>query len=195
MNVSFKKIIVLLFSGLFTCYSNADWQLEQEHSSINFNSVKKEHVVENHFFNHFSASISEKGIVNLAIDLSSVDTKIGIRDQRMKEHLFNTNLFPQALFTAQLNVEDLENMDVESSRSINITGEIDLHGQRQKMVMKVLVTKLSPTKLLVTNQKSVIIKAQDFDLISGINKLQKLANLPSITHSVPVNFILIFTHQ
>lgn len=47
----------------------------------------------------------------------------------------------------------------------------------------------------MVNQESLIINAQDFDLISGINKLQTLANLPSITFSVPVNFILTFTHQ
>lgn len=195
MSISFKKFILLLFTSLFTCYSVADWQLTPEHSTINFNSVKKEHLVENHHFNQFAATINEDGKVMLTIDLSSVDTKISIRDQRMKEHLFNTKLFPQAAFSAQLNTEELENIAIGSSQSMTVNGDISLHGQKQTVEMDVLVSKLSSHKLLVVSQAPLIIHAEDFDLIAGINKLQALAKLPSITHSVPVNFILTFTHQ
>lgn len=195
MKISIKKIVALIFTGLFTCYSAADWQLTQEHSSINFISVKKEHVIENHHFNEFSATITEQGKINLAINLASVDTKIGIRDQRIKEHLFETKIYPKATFTAQLNTEELANITAGSSQSMKVTGVIDLHGQSLPVNMKVLVTKLSSAKLLVVNQTPLIINAQDFDLIAGISKLQTLASLSSITHRVPVNFILTFTHQ
>lgn len=155
MNISFKKFFVVLFTSLFTCYSAADWQLEQEHSTINFNSVKNEHIIESHHFNRFSATISEQGKVSLKVYLTSVDTNIAIRDQRMQDHLFNTNLFSQATFSAQLNTEELESVAIGSSKSIKVTGEIDLHGQQQSVDLKVLVTKLSKAKLLVVNQERI----------------------------------------
>lgn len=195
MNIHFKKITGLLLAGLFSCYSAAEWQLTPTDSTINFISVKKTHLVENHSFNNFSASITDQGQVNLSIDLTSVDTKIAIRDQRMKDYLFNTKIFPKATFTTQLNDKALASLANGASENMKVTGEIDLHGQKQTITIKVLVTKLTAKKLLVVNLEPLIISAEDFDLIAGINKLQSLANLPSITHRVPVNFVLTFTHQ
>jgi hypothetical protein len=53
--------------------------------------------------------------------------------------------------------------------------------------------KLSETNMVVTTQEPVIIKAEDFALVAGINKLKSLAHLPSIAYSVPVSFVLTFT--
>jgi polyisoprenoid-binding protein YceI len=192
---TFKKIMFIILMNIIAFQSAADWQLSQQNSTVNFTTVKKEHVIENHYFENVSANISKEGKINLSIDLTSVNTKIAIRDQRIKEHLFNTLLFPKAIFTAQLNTNQLENLMSGSSKALRINGRIELHGQSQDVLINVLVTKLSKTTLLVASQESLIIKAQDFDLVAGINKLQALANLPSITHSVPVNFILMFTHQ
>ncbi len=192
---TFKKIMFIILMNIIAFQSAADWQLSQQNSTVNFTTVKKEHVIENHYFENVSANISKEGKINLSIDLTSVNTKIAIRDQRIKEHLFNTLLFPKAIFTAQLNTNQLENLMSGSSKALRINGRIELHGQSQDVLINVLVTKLSKTTLLVASQESLIIKAQDFDLVAGINKLQALANLPSITQSVPVNFILMFTHQ
>jgi hypothetical protein len=46
--------------------------------------------------------------------------------------------------------------------------------------------------MLVTTVQPVIIKAEDFALVAGINKLQALAKLPSIAYTVPVSFVLTF---
>lgn len=173
--------------------STANWKLSLKDSSINFLSVKKTHITENHFFNQFSASITNDGNINLEIDLTSVDTKIAIRNDRMKEHLFNTGVFPTASFSAEIKPELLEKLAVAESKVVELKGVIRLHGQSQDVVLNTLVTKVNHEKLLVVSQHSLIIYAQNFDLIEGINKLQALAKLPSITHSVPVNFVLTFT--
>ncbi len=41
----------------------------------------------------------------------------------------------------------------------------------------------------------MIVHQQDFSLTEGINKLQELAGLPSITRAVPVNFVLSLDKQ
>lgn len=191
---SIKRVTLLLLTTVFALPSFANWQLNQENSSINFISVKKEHITENHYFDKFSASISEEGNVNLEIALSSVNTKIDIRNERMKEHLFNVSVTPTATFTTQVNMKEIAQLPVGESKAMQVAGEVNLHGQSQNVTLKALVTKLSNEKILVVSQESLIIKAQDFGLVAGINKLQELAKLPSITHTVPVNFVLTFTH-
>jgi hypothetical protein len=52
------------------------------------------------------------------------------------------------------------------------------------------VTKLANGSLLVNSVKPVIIKAVDFNLVKGIEKLRQLAGLPSISTTVPVSFVL-----
>ncbi|MEW6992197.1 YceI family protein [Colwelliaceae bacterium 6441] len=190
-----QKITLLLCTSLLAFQSMADWQLTPDNSTVNFTSVKKEHLIENHYFNRVSANITEQGEATLTIDLSSVNTKIAIRDQRIKEHLFNIATFPQATFSAQIDMQKIATLLVGSTGEMQISGQVDLHGHKQNLVVKVLVTKVSKDIVLVASQESLIIKAQDFDLVAGINKLKSLANLPSISYSVPVNFVLTFTHQ
>ncbi len=74
----------LLLLGLSTNVL-ADWKLDNNHSSVNFISVKNDSVIEQHHFRNISGSVSKDGQVKVVIDLTSVDTQISIRDERMKK--------------------------------------------------------------------------------------------------------------
>jgi len=54
------------------------------------------------------------------------------------------------------------------------------------------VTRLGPNKVLVSSAAPVYVHADDFGLQSGVDKLQELAKLSSITPVVPVSFSLMF---
>jgi hypothetical protein len=56
-----------------------------------------------------------------------------------------------------------------------------------------MVAKLSEKNMIVTTLQPLIIKAEDFALVAGINKLKSLASLPSIAYAVPVSFVLTFS--
>jgi len=189
-----KKYIALLASIIVALPTFANWQLDHSNSIISFITIKKEHIAENHQFEKFSGSIDITGKVILDIDLSSVNTAIEIRDQRIKEHLFNTSIFPKATFTSQVNVTQLLALQVGMSEELSIKGDISLHGQVQSVTTKVLVTRLNEKKILVSSLQPLLIKAENFGLVKGINKLQALAHLPSISYVVPVSFNLQYTH-
>jgi polyisoprenoid-binding protein YceI len=186
------SIFILSLSILITAPAYSAWKIDSSKSSLTFVSIKKGTIAENHRFKKFSGGIN-KGIANISIDLNSVDTKIAIRDERIAEYLFETAKFSQASFSVQLNENEIDAIASGSSKNMTLKGRFDLHGQQQDLTVNVVVMKLSEKNMVVTTQEAVIIKAEDFALVAGINKLKSLAHLPSIAYSVPVSFVLTFT--
>ncbi len=167
------------------------WQLLNEESNLNFISIKKGNIAEIHRFKQLSAYV-ENNQVKLIVDLNSVDTKIAIRDQRMRDFLFETTKFAEATFSAELPSDFLSSMKVGASQKLTLSGEIALHGQTQKVLTKVRVAKLSDEKVVINAIEPVIINAENFALADGVAKLQALAGLPSISRAVPLTFTLTF---
>lgn len=185
-------VFVLSLTLLIASPAYSAWQLDAKHSSLTFVSIKKGTVAENHRFKQFSGSIENDGSAQITIDLNSVDTNIAIRDERMAKFLFETVQFAQASFSAQLDDNTIKAIAVGSSQKMKVKGSLKLHGQQQELMLNVMVAKLSEKKMMVTTLQPVIIKAADFSLVAGINKLKSIANLPSIAYSVPVSFVLSF---
>jgi len=168
------------------------WHLDNDNSTLSFVSVKKNSVAEAHSFAKLTGVIDAKGLVNVDVDLMSVNTHIAIRDERMKEHLFETSLFPKATLTTQLNIVEFEKLAVGSSHNVKLKGMISLHGQQQEVVINVLIMRLNQDTVIASTLSPFMIKAESFKLVSGINKLQQLAGLPSISKAVPVSFVVTF---
>lgn len=169
------------------------WKLETENSTFNFISVKKGSVVEVHKFTKLTGDISELGAVSLSIDLSSVDTNIEIRDERIKSMLFEIGIFiPRATFSATISEELLTSLKVGESMPYVLEGFIDLHGVNSEISVETVIVRQAERKIMVMTAKPFVIKASEFRLSEGIEKLMKIANLPSITQQVPVSFVLSF---
>jgi len=187
------SIFVLSLSLFIASPVYSAWQLDVKQSTLTFVSIKKGTVAENHRFKKFHGRIDDNGSAKISIDLSSVDTNIAVRDGRMTEFLFETDKFAEASFSAQLIDHDIDAIAVGSSQKMTLKGSLDLHGQQQELVLNVMVAKLSEKSMMVTTLQPVIVKAGDFALVAGVNKLKSLAKLPSIAYSVPVSFVLTFT--
>lgn len=187
--------LILLLITLITFPAFSAWQLDNDKSSVSFISTKKSDVAEAHHFNQLSGNIENNGQVNFVIDLISVDTNIAIRNERMKEFLFNTETFPKARFTAQLDMNKFNSIAKNSSGVMKLTGEINLHGHFQKVMVDVLVAKLSDKAFIVSSIKPILLNADKFALGAGIRKLKELAKLPSISNAVPVSFVLSFNQS
>ena len=80
----------------------AQWELDNEKSSVNFVSIKNDSAAEIHSFSSLVGYIGAKGNVQLGIDLNSVETLVPIRNERMREMLFEVVKFPAANITAQV---------------------------------------------------------------------------------------------
>jgi polyisoprenoid-binding protein YceI len=179
--------LALTFSSL----SFADWTLQQP-SSIHFLTSKNTHITEIHRFKKFEGAINNQGLAKLSIDLASVDTRIAIRDERMQEHLFETSLFSQATFEANIPTNLLAQVSSGHQTKFELKGKISLHGEQAEAYCQVMISHNTDKTITVSSITPMVIKAESFNLIAGINKLQQLAGLKSITHTVPLTFNLSF---
>ncbi len=186
--ISFSLFLAMLISMPV----QAEWALNNDESMLSFVSTKAINAAEVHKFNALEGGIDESGKANISITLASVDTAIDLRDERMREMLFETNTYPAATMTAQVDMADLEKIGVGTSGTMTVMGELMLHGEKVSLTFDVLVARLAQGKLLVTSQKPVVIGAQQFRLTQGIEKLREVAGLPSISAAVPVSFVLSF---
>jgi polyisoprenoid-binding protein YceI len=170
----------------------AAWDLDNDNSRINFVSIKKGNVAELGRFTHLEGTISDTGETILKINLASVDTKIQIRDDRMKEFLFEIPKFAQATFSAQIDLSFLNNLPI-SGRAIQIIGgKFDLHGVSKDIKADVMLTRLNMNQFAVSSFAPVLLNTEDFQMNTGIEKLRELAGLPNISSAVPVTFHLTF---
>lgn len=189
-----KLSTALLAGGLLAAsgISYADWDLDNADSQLHFMSVKSSSIAELHTFKTISGSLSDSGQAELVIDLNSVDTKVPIRDERMQSMLFDTANFPQATLTTKVDIAAVKALKAGQTLTQDVELQLDLHGQTRMLPAQLQVTALASGKLMVATTAPVIIKAEDFDLVEGINALRDVVGLPSITLAVPVTATLFF---
>lgn len=162
-------------------------------STLHFVSTKNTHIIETHHFDTLSGFISESGVATLVIDLNSVESNIDIRNERMKNLLFETGTFSEARVTLPVNIDDLNIMAIGTTGTQTIVADVSLHGVTSSVTTDVVITKLSDSTLLVENVSPLLIQASMFDLVTGIEALRDVANLAVISYTVPVNFTLFFS--
>ena len=183
---------MLCLSLLMTAVSaQADWILANESSQLNFVSTKANHIAETHTFTKLSGQITDDGAAKLVIDLTSVDTGIDIRDQRMQSMLFDVVSFPDARIETRLDLPALEALTAPTT--LVIEAELSLAGQTTPVQGQVLVVPVDRSRVSITTVAPIIVRAPSLGLESGIEALREIAGLPSIGYSVPVTFSLIFT--
>jgi polyisoprenoid-binding protein YceI len=185
------RLISLALALAVSNLSIADWSL-QEPSSINFLTTKNTHTTEIHSFKTFNGKINESGYAKLNIDLTSVDTSIGIRDERMQEHLFETSTFSQASFEAEIPATVLAQVSAGTQTRFQLEGKISLHGEQAAAQCQVMISPNKDGTITVSTIMPMLIDAKSFTLVAGINKLQELAGLKSIAHTIPLTFSLTF---
>ena len=188
-NINSTKFVflVLLIAPLMV---QAGWDLDESDSSIEFISIKNNQISESHNFQKISGSITSEGLVNVSVDLNSVNTKIPIRDERMRNLFFETKLFPSATFSAQIPAADL-NFEGKTLRVVEVNGQLNLHGMQAELKSRVTVLNNNNTVRVITNYP-ILIAAEDFNLTAGVAKLQKIAGLDAISSVVPVILDLVF---
>lgn len=173
--------------------ASGDWQLDTERSTLSFVSIKSGEIAEAHSFSGLSGSVATDGRAELVIDLDTVETGIDIRNERMREHLFQTDRFATARVTTTLDLAALADLGVGERRSLTLPSVLDLHGMRLDLEADVTVTDIDGRQVLVESRAPVMVHVEDFGLAGGLATLQELAGLPSITPVSPVSFSLLFT--
>lgn len=184
-------IATLGLTVAFTC--QADWQLEPASSQLRFVSVKNGSVAEVHSFKQLSGVWSEDGKVTIQIPVTTIDTLIPIRNERILEHVLQAKKYPNITATASVKSEALADLVVGSSMQYGTELSVTLLDKTQTLPVQLTLTKLSEGKIQASTTAPVMINSTAFKLDTGVRKLQEIAKLNDIELMVPVTFSVEFS--
>jgi len=191
-------VLTLLFIGQSAMAQlnpfSGGWTLQPEMSSLNFQSVKKQTVVESSSFATLEGSIGSTGETEVTVFLDSVDTKIDLRNVRMRFLFFETFNFPKATITTQIDAAMLNDLAAVRRKSIPVSYTMDLHGVTKTYDAEVAVTLLTDDLVSVSSKTPISVSVADFDLMEGLGKLQDAAKV-DIIPSATVSFDFMFARN
>ena len=183
---------VLIASALLSAPAWADWTLDPARSHLAFISIKAKDVAEVHTFNEVKGRITPDGQANVALMLDSVETLIPVRNERMREFLFQTTDYKEAVLSAKIDPALIKGMATGAITTITAEGTLSLHGQTQPMTLLMQVAKVSDNTVMVASARPLVVDAAKFGMTDGVEKLREIAGLAAISNAVPVSFVLTF---
>ncbi len=187
------RSIILLIGLATSCGSFADWTLNSAASSFEFETTKNKSKSEEHHFRDMSGTVKSSGRARVEIDLRSVDTKIPIRDQRMKDILFAS--IGTAVYEVDIDPAILEKVARGKEVETTLEGKLILNGITINLPMEVEIKRQSSGEIKVESESHPKIDVDAFGYGEGIEKLREIAGLKSISHEVELEFELIFLPQ
>jgi len=170
----------------------AGWTMDPARSHLSFVSIKAKDVGEVNTFKEMTGTITDDGQVTVSMFLDSVETLIPIRNERMREFLFETTNYKDATLTAKVEPASIAEMQPGQIQQITAEGNLSLHGETQPMIISMQAAKLDDGAVMVAGTKPLIVDAAKFGLSDGVEKLREIAGLASISHAVPVTFVMTF---
>jgi len=181
--------VLLLLAGTT---AHAGWTLDNDASKLSFVTIKATDIGEVHTFDTLSGTVEDDGSAAVVIELASVNTLIPIRDERMRDLLFQVTVFPIATITTKIDPESITAIAPGDSMVVTSEVLVELHGEAAPLVMQLRITRLTDTRVAVSSLQPVIVNAGMFALVDGVEQLREVAGLPSISKAVPVSFYLTF---
>ncbi len=161
--------------------AQANWYLDGESSRLSFVSTKNAHVSEVQRFLVLHGKVDPNGRAEVEVELDSINSGIPLRDERMRKELFQIDLRP------------INDLAPGAQLELRLPLTVNLHGKQHEYAAELLATRLDDRRFQVVTLEPLVINAEDFDLVPGLDSLRKLADLSAISLSVPVGAVLIFT--
>jgi len=170
---------------------HANWTSVEGQSSVAFGSIKKDVVGEVHQFSVVTGTVSETGAVEITIDLSSVETNIDIRNERIIQHVFQAGK-ANATLNGEIEMDDVNTLEVGAMTFVDLEGTFSFAGIEADIDAEMLVARLTEDRVLVTTADFIMLSTADLGIDAGIDKLMALAKLPGITRVAPVTVRMVF---
>lgn len=167
------------------------WVLEPEASSLRFQSVKNQSKIESSSFATITGTIEPSGLATVKILLDSVDTKVDLRNVRMRFLFFETFKFPEATITVQIDPADVTDLAQVRRKRMVLPYSISLHGISQTLEADLALTLIDDDLVAVSTNEPITLAVSDFALTEGLEKLQDAASV-EIVPSTTVTFDFIF---
>jgi len=123
--------------------------------------------------------------------MDSVDTKIDLRNVRMRFLFFETFKYPEAKINALIDSTQLADLAQTRRKYIDMPYVVTLHGVTVALETRVLVTLLDNDQVAVSSADPIALPLSMFDLEGGRLKLQDAANVKILPFGT-VSFDLVF---
>lgn len=187
------KPLSIALAGLMLAAPLAQaWTLDGDASAISYVSIKNASTAEANLLPGLSGSVADDGTASIEIALSSVETYVDIRNERLQEHLFDVATYPVATLSAELDMDALAAQAEGSTVDMEFPVTVTANGQEVNYDVLAAVTRVGADRVAVSSRQPVILYADEFGYEVGLAKLQEIAGLDSIQITVPVTFTLLF---
>ncbi|PCH74385.1 MAG: hypothetical protein COC12_03780 [Rhodobacteraceae bacterium] len=191
--------LLFLFVGLMSAPASAQsadpfengWTLNTDASALRFMSVKKGNKAEISSFATISGLITEDGKAQIRVLMDSVDTKVDLRNVRMRFLFFETFLYPEATITVQLDPNVLMDLHKTRRKLVNLEYTLSLHGITLTKTAEVAITLINNDQVTVSTITPIALTLTDWNLDGGQEKLQEAANVTIVPLGI-VNFDFVF---
>ena len=173
--------------------AQASWYLDGESSRLSFITTQNANVANKHRFLVLHGKVDRKGHAQLRIEMDSVNSAVPLRDERMRDQLFDFKHFPEAQITAQINLQPINELAPGAQVELRLPVTVSLRGKQHTYEAELLATRLDEQRFQVVTLEPLMLQAEDFGLQPELETLSNSAGLSAISFSVPVNAVLIFT--
>ncbi len=173
--------------------AQANWYLDGESSRLAFITTQNANVANMHRFLVLHGKVDRKGQAQLRIEMDSVNSAVPLRDERMRDQLFDFKHFPEARITAQINLQPINDLAPGAQLELHLPVTVHLRDKQHTYEAELLATRLDEHRFQVVTLEPLMLQAEDFGVQSELESLRKLAGLSAISFSVPVSAVLIFT--
>lgn len=189
------KLYTFLIAACLALPVQADWYLDNESSRLSFISTKSGNLSEVHRFLTLHGKVDGQGAVRLRVELESVSTGIPLRDERLRSLLFDTAQFPDAQIMAQLDLRPITDLAPGAQLELSLPIQVQIRGRKHGYMAELLATRLDDQRFQVVTLAPLVLQAEQFGLVDGVEALRTSARLASISLAVPVGAVLIFTSR
>lgn len=153
------------------------WTLDPVGSDFRVMSIKKTRIAESSEFQTYTGEIGEDGVARVKVLLDSIDTKIDLRNVRMRFLFFETFKYPEATITTRIDPAVLTDLAETKLKYADLTYDLDLHGVTATRTDSVQIALLDNNTVVVSSAKPIPISLSDFNLEEGREKLQDAAQV------------------
>lgn len=170
------------------------WTLDPLASRLTVQSIKDPARVETSSFAGLDGMIDEAGEARITVHLETVDTRIDLRNVRMRFLFFETFRYPEAKITARIDPDALTGLEHSFRKVITLPYRLDLHGVVKSLEAEVEVTLLDEDQVLVASVQPISLPVADFALEHNLRKLEEAADV-TIHPEATVTFSFLFSRN
>ena len=142
-----------------------------------------------------AAQLSADGAFSMSVDLASVKTNIDLRDERLRDWVFEIAQFPKAEISGKIDMNAIGSLKTGDSLQLKQPLTLDLHGSKQDIEAELTLKRGADNSISVATAQPVVVDAKKLGMSGGVAKLVEVMGLASINEQIPVTFNGTFTRQ